>query len=168
MLAQFLSLDQTQEIEWVLFFCFSKQELAGAPPLIQPGWISGGASRADGLHCRGGTALRPGPFTGVQDRALLAAPRWRGIVGRLCPRGRSAFSHMVAYNRQTSALRGTGTADTLLDAASYGSRWVLLSPAPAAGVARALRPRAPDPKFEFGRWLVTAPGPGPGGQRTFA
>ena len=29
-------------------------------------------------------------------------------------------------------------------------------------------PGPPDPKFEFGRWLVTAPGPGPGGQRTFA
>ena len=34
-----------------------------------------------------------------------------GTVARLCPRG--AFSHVVAYNRQTSALRGT--ADTLLD-----------------------------------------------------
>ena len=49
---------------------------------------------------------------------------------------------MVAYNRQTSALRGT--ADTLLCAASYGSaRWVLLSPAPAADVARALRTQLP-------------------------
>ena len=68
--------------------------------------------------------------------------RWLAARHRcLCPRG--AFSHVVAYNRQTSALRGT--ADTLLDAASYGSRWVLLSPAPAAGVARALRPRAPRP-----------------------
>ena len=57
----------------------------------------------------------------------------RGTVARLCPRG--AFSHVVAYTRQTSALRGT--ADTLLDAASYGHRWVLLSPAPAAGVDRA-------------------------------
>ena len=63
----------------------------------------------------------------------------RGTVARLCPRG--AFSHVVAYTRQTSALRGT--ADTLLDAASYGSRWVLLSPAPAGGVI--LRPRAPRP-----------------------
>ena len=63
----------------------------------------------------------------------------RGTVARLCPRG--AFSHVVAYTRQTSALRGT--ADTLLDAASYGSRWVLLSPAPAGGVT--LRPRAPRP-----------------------
>ena len=41
---------------------------------------------------------------------------------------------MVAYSRQTSALRGK--ADTLLDAASYGVRWVLLSPAAAAGVSR--------------------------------
>ena len=65
----------------------------------------------------------------------------RGTVARLCPRG--AFSHVVAYTRQTSALRGT--ADTLLDAASYGTRWVLLSAAPAAGVTRALRPRPPLP-----------------------
>ena len=48
----------------------------------------------------------------------------------LCPRG--AFSRMVAYTRQSSARHGT--ADTLLDAASYVVRWVLLSPAPTAGV----------------------------------
>jgi hypothetical protein len=67
----------------------------------------------------------------------------RGTVARLCPRG--SFSHVVAYTRQTSALRGT--ADTLLDAASYGARWVLLSPAPAAGVVRTrtLQSRAPRP-----------------------
>ena len=41
----------------------------------------------------------------------------RGTAARLCPRG--AFSHVVAYNRQTSALRGT--ADTLLDTDSYSS-----------------------------------------------
>ena len=40
----------------------------------------------------------------------------RSIIARLCPCG--AFSHVVAYTRQTSAL--CGTADTLLDAASYG------------------------------------------------
>ena len=64
----------------------------------------------------------------------------RGTVARLCPR--PAFSHVVAYTRQTSALRGT--ADSLLDSASYGARWVLLSPAPASGIvgpARARRPR---------------------------
>ena len=65
----------------------------------------------------------------------------RGTVA--CPYPRNAFLHVMAYILQTSALRGL--ADTLLDAASYGSRWVLLSPAPAAGVARALRPRAPRP-----------------------
>ena len=84
----------------------------------------------------------------------------RGTVARLCSRG--AFSHVVAYTRQTAALRGT--ADTLLDAASHGSRWVLLSPAPM----RVWLGPPPDPKFEFGRWLVTAPDPGPGGQQTFA
>jgi hypothetical protein len=45
----------------------------------------------------------------------------RGTVARPFPRG--AFSHVVAYTRQTSALRGT--ADTLLDTASYSTRWVL-------------------------------------------
>ncbi len=54
----------------------------------------------------------------------------RSTVACLCPR--PAFSHVVAYTRQTSALRGT--ADSLLDSASYGDRWVLLSPAAAAGV----------------------------------
>ena len=44
--------------------------------------------------------------------------------------------HVVAYTRQSSALRG---------AASHGSRWVLLLPAPAAGVVRALSSLAPDP-----------------------
>ena len=63
----------------------------------------------------------------------------RGTVARLCPR--PAFSHVVAYTRQTrrtSALRGT--ADSLLDSASYGARWVLLSPAAAAGVRGRSRP----------------------------
>ncbi len=41
---------------------------------------------------------------------------------------------MVAYSLQTSALRGT--ADSLLNATSYGIRWVLLSPAAAAGISR--------------------------------
>ena len=62
-----------------------------------------------------------------------------GTVARLCPRG--AFSHVVAYKRRMSVLRGT--ADTLLDASSCGSFWVLLSPALAAGVNRALRPIRP-------------------------
>ena len=42
----------------------------------------------------------------------------RETVPRLCLRG--AFSHVVAYTRETSGLRGM--ADTLLDAAFYGSR----------------------------------------------
>jgi hypothetical protein len=46
-----------------------------------------------------------------------------------------SFSHVVAYTRQTSALRGT--ADSLLDSLSYGARWVpLLSPAAAAAGMR--------------------------------
>jgi hypothetical protein len=60
----------------------------------------------------------------------------RGTVARLCPR--PAFWHVVAYTRQTLALRGT--ADSLLDSAFYGARWVLLPPAAAAGVRGRSRP----------------------------
>ena len=42
---------------------------------------------------------------------------------------RAAFS---AYTRQTSESSLLGTADTLFDAASNSSRWVLPSPASAA------------------------------------
>jgi hypothetical protein len=49
------------------------------------------------------------------------------------PSQRHVVTVTVADSRQTSALRGT--ADSLLDAASYGIRWVLLSPAAAAGVS---------------------------------
>jgi hypothetical protein len=50
-----------------------------------------------------------------------------------------------------------GTVESLLDSASYGARWVLLSPAPAAaaGVVAGSRARHPDPNFQFGRWLFT-------------
>ena len=54
----------------------------------------------------------------------------RGTVARLCPR--PAFSHVVAYTRQTLALRST--ADSLLTSASYCARLVLLSPTAFAGV----------------------------------
>ncbi len=43
----------------------------------------------------------------------------------LCPQG------LLIYSRQTSALHGT--ADLLLDAASYGIRWAGCSESPAAG-----------------------------------
>jgi hypothetical protein len=61
---------------------------------------------------------------------------------RLCPH--CAFSHVVAYIRQTSALRCT--ADSLIDSASYSTRWVLLFPAPVTG-NKAGRPADPDPNF---------------------
>ena len=121
------------------------------------------------LHGRGGGRSSRSRVAAAVGRNVLywwPDDGWqRGTVARLCPRG--AFPHVVAYRdgytRQTSALRGT--AGTLLDAAFYSFRWVLHSPAPAAGMTRALRPRAPDLKFEFSRWLVTTPSPGPGGQR---
>ncbi len=74
----------------------------------------------------------------------------RGTVSRLCPRG--AFSHVVAYSRQASALRCT--ADSLLDAASYGIRWVLLSPAAAAGVSRD-PPAGPGRRPSASVWVPT-------------
>jgi hypothetical protein len=59
---------------------------------------------------------------------------------------------VVAYTRQTSAPRGT--VDSLLDSASYGARWVLLSPATAARACRTAP--APTHDFGFGLCLVTA------------
>jgi hypothetical protein len=96
-------------------------------------------------------AAPPGDLgASLVGRALLywwPDERWQcGTVARPCSRG--AFSHVVAYTRQTSPSRPRalrGTADTLLDAASCGARWVLFSTAPAAGVVRALRARAPRP-----------------------
>ena len=58
-------------------------------------------------------------------------------LARLCPRG--AFSHVVAYTRQTSALRGT--ADRLLDAASYGLLGAVLA-GPCGGCGPGPWPRA--------------------------
>ena len=100
----------------------------GIPYGLAESWHAGRRSRTAG--------------SALLRRAWWPDDGWqRGTAARLCPRG--AFSHVVAYTRQTSALRGT--ADTRFNAASYGSRWVLLSRAPAAGVARALRPRVPRP-----------------------
>jgi hypothetical protein len=70
-------------------------------------------------------------------------------VVRLCLR--PAFLHVVAYTRQTSALRST--ANLLLHAASYGAQWVLLSPL----LQRACRAApAPAHNFTFGLCLVTS------------
>ena len=51
----------------------------------------------------------------------------RGVVARLCPR--SPYSHVVRYRRPTAAF--AGNVDTLLDAPSYGIRWVLIVPSGA-------------------------------------
>ena len=64
-----------------------------------------------------------------------------GTVAQTCRPRASSFSHVVAYHRRTSALRGT--VESLLDAASYGTRWVLLSALPPAGVERAARVSTP-------------------------
>jgi hypothetical protein len=48
----------------------------------------------------------------------------RGVVARLCKR--APYSHVVRYRRPTAAF--AGDVETLLDAPSYGLRWVLLVP----------------------------------------
>jgi hypothetical protein len=65
-----------------------------------------------------------------------------------------AESHVMAYTRQTSVLRGT--ADSLLDSASYGARWVLLSPAPGPQLLVCGGAPTPTHNFGFGLCLVTA------------
>ena len=57
---------------------------------------------------------------------------------------RCASFHVVVYTQKTLAL--SSIADTLLNSSSYHSSWVLLSPAPAVGRARALLPWAPLPQ----------------------
>ena len=70
------------------------------------------------------------------------AEAWQlGTVARVSPQAAFRVSHVVAYHRRTSAL--TGTAHSLLDAASYGSTWVALSPAAPVGVSRARPPGRP-------------------------
>ena len=98
----------------------------------------------------------------------------RGTVARLCPRG--AFSQVVAYTRQTSVLRGT--VDTLLNAASYGTRWVTRLSALSSGPRRRGDPGPPAPgpsTLSLSLVCGSSPLPGPGragpgrcDQRSFA
>ncbi len=77
-------------------------------------------------------------MVGLRTLYLWPEDGWQqGMVA--CASRRAPYTHVVAYHWSTSALRGT--ADSLLNAASYCSRWVLLSPAAAPGVAVAV-PRA--------------------------
>ena len=80
----------------------------------------------------------------------------RGTVVRLCPRG--AVSNVVAYTGHTWALRGT--ADTLLDASSYGVRWVLLSRAKPQTPCL-VRPGSPSPLTRRLRLSALAGPPAP-------
>ena len=70
---------------------------------------------------------------GASSTYLWPEDGWQlGTVARVCTR--APFTHVVAYHRRTSAL--SGTVDTALNRAAYGSRWVLLAPAPSPGVVR--------------------------------
>ena len=94
-----------------------------APPLPPPGYTVDPAPGDLGRALVGRRILYWWPAEGWQ----------LGTVARVSPQ--AAFSHVVAYHRKISAL--TGTAHSLLDAASYGSTWVALSPTAPAGVSRA-------------------------------
>ena len=107
-------------------------------------------------HTYPASGPRPCARTGQELRVRIV----RGV-----PRSRTRW-------RTPGRRRRCGTAGMRLDAASYGVRWVLLSPAPGAGVARptdsaapglrfAALARPPDPDFQFGQWLVTAWASGP-------
>ena len=102
-----------------------------APPLPPPGYSVDAAPGDLGAALVGRRILYWWPEDGWQ----------LGTVARTCRPGASSFSHVVAYHRRTSALRGT--VESLLDAASYGARWVLLSALPPAGVERAARVSTP-------------------------
>ena len=80
--------------------------------------IRGSARCARGGRCSTGGRPPPATRTGGSRYSRTPLPARR-------------ISHVVAYTRQTSALRGT--TDTLLDAASYGQPWTcfLLIPLPA-------------------------------------
>ena len=73
----------------------------------------------------------------------------RSLPRRAPPPPAAAAAPLVAYTRQTSAL--CGTADTLLDSASYSVVWMLLSPAPGAAV-----PGSPGRSVAFLRLQRTA------------
>ena len=106
-----------------------------SPPLPPAGFVVDPSPGDLGPDLVGRRVLYLWPEDGWQQGTVARASR------------RAPYTHVVAYHRSTSALRGT--ADSLLDAASYGSRWVLLSPAAPRGVAavppRALRPRGNPP-----------------------
>ena len=103
------------------------QPCGGVPPPLPPPGYTVEASPGGNL----GAAL-----VGRQVLYWWPEDGWQfGTVARVCPR--APFSHVVAYHRRSSALRGT--VDTLLDDAHYGSRWVLLAPPPASGVTRVTR-----------------------------
>ena len=87
---------------------------AEAPAPVAPaGWAVGPA----GAPALGASVLYWWPAYGWQ----------RGVVARLCPR--APYSHVVRYRRPTAAF--AGNVDTLLDAPSYGIRWVLIVPSGA-------------------------------------
>ena len=114
---------------------------------------------ADRLHGRGGAARRPGRSTG--------GPKMTGSA---------ALS--LASTRTAPSCKWWPTPGRRRRCAARRTRFSTPPPsAPAGCFSRRPQQRVwtwlydpghLDPKFEVGRWLVAAPGPGPRGQLTFA
>jgi len=83
------------------------------PPCPPPAWVVGPAAP---------------PVVGASLLYWWPEVGWQfGRVARLSKR--TPFSHVVRYRRPAATF--AGDVDTLLDATSYGTRWVLLAPARA-------------------------------------
>jgi hypothetical protein len=83
------------------------------PPCPPPAWVVGPAAP---------------PVVGASLLYWWPEVGWQfGRVARLSKR--TPFSHVVRYRRPAATF--AGDVDTLLDASSYGTRWVLLAPARA-------------------------------------
>ena len=111
-----------------------------------------------------GSGAPPPPLTGTAAADPADSFRGRGAARRLgdgCGAAPLPARRLLArggLHPAESALRLCGTAHTLLDDASYSSRWWPALSACAGGPFR-VGPVPRGPKFEFGWWLVTTPGP---------
>ena len=121
-----------------------------------------------GLHTALGALIVGSPYHYNTTSRLATADLAQRLHGAARRPGRCAGGLWILRPADLGAARHGGHAvrrrllrlPLVLLLPARRARTLLLSPA--------LRPRAPGPKFEFGRWLVAASGPGPGGRQTFA